>query len=148
VAVDRDRRAARDPGPPDGGESLPGLFARLGDDVVALVDSKLGLLKVEIKDDVAAYVQGSASLIASVGIATVGIGLVALTVAFLVAAALADTTMSAPLRYAVGTGVTGMLCLGGGGLLAKRAARNLSRVDPLPERSIAEVAKDKRWLGT
>jgi len=148
VAADREQRAARGAAATDTAESLPDLVARLGEDVVALVDSKLGLLKIEIKDDIAAYVQGSTSLIASVGVATVGIGLVALAVAFVVSHLLASTALDPSLRYAVGTGVTGVACLGGGYLIGKRAARGLARVDPLPERSIAELGKDKRWLGT
>ena len=148
MAADHDRRAARGGVSDDATDSLPALVARLGEDVVALIDSKLGLLKVEIKDDVASYVQGSVSLIVSVGVGVVGVGLLALTVAFLVAALLASTTLSPPLRYAVGTGVTGLVCLGGGYLFGKRATRDIARVDPLPERSLTELEKDKRWLGT
>ncbi len=148
MAAEREQRAARGAAPPDVGESLPNLVARLGEDVVTLVDTKLALLKVEIKDDVAAYVEGSASLIVSVGIATVGIGLVALAIAFVVSHLLASTALTPPLRYAVGTGFTGATCLAGGYVLWRRTVGRLARVDPLPERSIAEVAKDKRWLGT
>ena len=148
MAAEREQRAARAAAPTDTGDTLPGLVARLGEDVVTLVDSKLALLKVEIKDDIAAYVEGSASLIVSIGIATVGVGLVALAIAFVVSHLLASTALTPPLRYAVGTGLTGSACLAGGYVLWKRAARGLTRVDPLPERSIAEVAKDKRWLAT
>lgn len=146
MAADHDRRTAREGVSDDAADSLPALVARLGEDVVALIDSKLGLLKVEIKDDVAAYVQGSVSVVVSVGIGVVGVGLLALTVAFLVAALLTSTTLSPPLRYAAGTGVTGLVCLGGGYLFGKRATRDMARVDPLPERSLAEVEKDKQWL--
>jgi hypothetical protein len=148
VPAERDPRAVGGDASPGAAESLPALVARLGDDIVALLDSKLGLLKVEIKDDVAAYVRGSASLIGSVGVAIVGVGLLALTFAFLLSALLTSTTLSPPLRYAVGTGVTGVACLGGAYLFGRRVARGITRVDPLPERSIAELEKDKRWLGT
>ena len=40
-------------------ESLPSLFGRLGDDVMKLLDTKLSLLKVEIKEDADAYVRAT-----------------------------------------------------------------------------------------
>ncbi|MGH8612080.1 MAG: hypothetical protein ACREYF_08570 [Gammaproteobacteria bacterium] len=38
--------------PDAGGESLPSLIGRLGQDIITLLDTKLGLLKLEIKEDV------------------------------------------------------------------------------------------------
>ena len=36
-------------------ESLPSLFSRLGDDVMQLFDTKMSLLKVEIKEEASEY---------------------------------------------------------------------------------------------
>jgi hypothetical protein len=66
-----------------GDESLAGLLGRVGEDLATLLDAKLGLLKIEIEEDIRAYARGGVaigvgSVIAAVGFAllTVGIGFV------------------------------------------------------------------------
>jgi hypothetical protein len=44
-----------------GGESLPGLLGRVGEDLATLLDAKLRLLKIEIEEDVRAYARGGAA---------------------------------------------------------------------------------------
>jgi Putative Actinobacterial Holin-X, holin superfamily III len=65
-----------------GDESL-GFFGRVGEDLATLLDAQLGLLKIEIEEDIRAYARGGVaigvgSVIAAVGFAllTVGIGFV------------------------------------------------------------------------
>ena len=55
-------------------ESLPSLFGRLGDDVMQLFDTKLSLLKVEIKEEANEYARdgimiGVGGVIAAIGFA-------------------------------------------------------------------------------
>ncbi len=43
-------------------ESLPSLFSRLGDDVMQLFDTKMSLLKVELKEEANNYARGGAMI--------------------------------------------------------------------------------------
>src|SRR5919202_5594188 len=79
-------------------EALPALFGRLGDDVVKLLDTKLSLLKVEIKEDADAYVRGGVTIGIGGLIAAVGFALLNVAVAFGVSLLLPDT-WSQPARY-------------------------------------------------
>jgi uncharacterized membrane protein YqjE len=116
--------------------------------MVTLLDTKLSLLKVEVKEDVAAYVRGSASLVVSGVAAALGCALLSITVAFVIAAMFENTDLSQPLKYAIGTGIAGATLLLGGVVLGKRTARGLRQIAPLPERSVEELEKDKQWLGS
>jgi hypothetical protein len=44
------------------GESLPGLLGRVGEDLATLLDAKLGLLKIEIAEDIRAYARGGVAI--------------------------------------------------------------------------------------
>jgi uncharacterized membrane protein YqjE len=128
-------------------DNLPGLVGRLGEDIVTLVDSKLGLLKVEIKEDATAYVRGSIGLVTGGVVLAVGFALVNVAVALLVSMLLQRTELAQPARYVVGFLIPGALYLVVGFVLTKRATGRLSSIDPAPERSIEELGQDKQWLG-
>jgi uncharacterized membrane protein YqjE len=134
--------------PASGGavDNLPALIAKLGADTVTLLDSKLSLLKVEIKEDVAAYVQGSVSLVASGVGAALGCALLGITVALLIAALLGTTDLGQAIKYAIGTGITGVMFLLAGLVVWKTTVRSLHRIDSRPAKSVEEIEKDKRWL--
>lgn len=125
---------------------MPALVSQLGEDLVTLLDSKLSLLKVEIKEDVAAYVQGSLSLVASCVGAALGCALLGITVALLIAALLGTTDLGQPVKYAIGTGITGATFLLAGFVVWKTTVPGLRRIDPLPTRSVEELGNDKQWL--
>ena len=57
-------------------ENLPGLFTRLGDDVMRLFDTKFSLLKVEVKEDVNAFLRGTILIAAGAVVAVIGFALV------------------------------------------------------------------------
>ncbi len=132
---------------PDAGDgSLPSLIGRLGHDIVTLLDTKLGLLKLEIKEDVNAYVHGRVSIGVGGIIAAVGLSLVNVAIAFLVSGLFEKTLLSQPVKYALGFIIIGVIDLVIGAAVIIRAKDRLAKQNLAPERSIEELEKDKRWL--
>src|SRR5438105_14787915 len=66
-------------------ENLPTLFGRLGDDVMRLVDTKLSLIKVELKEDASFYARNGAYTAVGAGVALIGFALVNVAIAFFIA---------------------------------------------------------------
>src|SRR2546423_13095467 len=66
-------------------ENLPTLFGRLGDDVMRLVDTKLSLIKVELKEDASFYARNGAFTAVGAGVALIGFALANVAVAFFIA---------------------------------------------------------------
>jgi Putative Actinobacterial Holin-X, holin superfamily III len=129
-----------------GGDSLPGLLGRVGEDLATLLDAKLGLLRIEIEEDLRACARGGAAIGMGSVIAAVGFALLNVGIAFLVAALFADTQLSQPMKYSLGFLTTGAIyvLLGGGVIVVYKnrlAGRGL-----VPEKSITELQKDKQWL--
>lgn len=126
-------------------ETLPGLFGRLGDDVMRLLDAKLGLLKVELKEEAASY--GSATAMLAVGgvVAAIGFALLNVAIAFFVTR-LFFMSFTPPVSYALGFLVTGGLYLVVGGALVLVMKNRLATLSAAPERSMEELRKDKQWL--
>jgi uncharacterized membrane protein YqjE len=125
-------------------ENLPTLFSRLGDDVMSLVDAKLGLIKVELKEDVAVYTRGAALIAVGAILATVGFVLANVALAFLVSQLFSFEDPRA--NYAAGFVLTGVLYLVVGGLVALLAKKRMAAHDPTPRRTLEEIRKDKQWL--
>ncbi len=125
-------------------EGLPALFGRLGDDVVKLLDTKLSLLKVELQEDAAVYARGAAMIGVGAGVALVGLSLALVAIAFFVSYLLPIDNPS--LRYAVGFLITGALFLIVGGILVVVFKNRLTARNPVPNRSVDEIRKDKQWL--
>ena len=128
------------------GESLPSLFTRLGDDVVRLFDTKLSLLKVEIKEEANAYARGGIMIGVGGIIAAVGFALLNVAAAFAVSTLLATTTLSQPARYAVGFVITGLFYVVLGAIIVLVMKNRLAKYDLVPNRTAAELRKDKQWL--
>jgi len=127
-------------------ESLPTLIGRLSEDVIQLLDTKLSLLKVEIKEDVRAVAQAG-SMVAIGGIvAAIGFALVNVAVAFGVATLFAGANLSQPAQYALGFVITGFFYLVIGVLVVSVMKNRLARVEVVPERTLEELRKDKQWL--
>lgn len=127
-------------------ESLPTLFGRLADDVVELLDTKLSLLKVEVKEDADAYIRGGVMIGVGGVIAAVGFALVNVAVAFGVSTLFANTTLSQPAKYALGFIITGALYLIIGGIIVITMKNRLAKRDIAPNRTLDELRKDKQWL--
>ena len=126
-------------------ESLPALFGRLSDGVMTLMDTKLSLLKVEIKEDVSAYIRGTVMILAGGIVAAVGFAIVNVAVALLIRWLLPDT-LDPTLRIALGFVITGALYLIIGAIVIMTAKNRMAKQGLTPERSLRELRKDKEWL--
>lgn len=127
-------------------ESLPALVGRLGEDVATLVDAKLSLLKAEITEDVSAYVSSTVGVVVGAVVALVGFALLNVAVAFLVSMLFDETRLSQPVRYALGFLVTAAVYLTIGAVVVLRMKKRMAGRGLVPERSVKELEKDKRWL--
>ena len=97
-------------------ESLPSLFSRLGDDVMQLFDTKLSLLKVELKEEANEYARdgimiGAGGIIAAIGFLAAG-------VLYMVIGVILITSMK----------------------------NRLAKQSLVPDRTVKELRKDKQWL--
>jgi hypothetical protein len=129
-----------------GGESVPGLLGRVGEDLATLLDAKLGLLKIEVEEDMRAYARGGAAIGVGGVIAIVGFGLLNIGIAFIVSVLLADSQFSQPMKCALGFMITGAVyVILGGGIIVVNKNRLAGR-GIVPEKSIEELKRDKRWL--
>ena len=127
-------------------ESLTSLVARLGDDVMQLLDAKLNLLKVEIKEDVNAYSRGIATMAVGGVIAAIGFSLLNVAIGFGVSTLFANANISQPAKYALGFLITGLFYLIVGGIIAMVVKNRLAKTDLVPNRTVEELRKDKQWL--
>jgi len=126
-------------------ENIPALFGRLSDGVMTLLDTKLSLLKVEIKEDVNGYISGAVKMLIGGIIAAVGFAILNVAVALFVGALMPET-MNPALRYALGFVITGVLYLIIGAIFLITAKNGLAKQNIVPERSVNELRKDKEWL--
>ncbi len=137
---------AKDASAPSETESLTGLVSRLGDDVMQLFDTKLSLLKVEIKEEVNAYARGGIAISLGGIVAAVGFAFVNIAVAFAVSTLFANTNLSQPAKYAVGFVVTGLFYVIVGGIVILLVKNRLAKQDLVPSRTLEELRKDKQWV--
>ena len=126
-------------------EGLPAMLGRLGENVMTLVDAKLGLAKVELKEEAAAYGSRIAMMAVGGALAAIGFALLNVAIAFFMAR-LFFYSFTPPISYALGFVVTGVLYLVIGGILVVVMKNRLAALSPAPERTIEEFRKDKQWL--
>ena len=127
-------------------ESLPSLVTRLGEDVMQLLDAKLNLLKVEIKEDVNTYTRGAVTMAIAGVIAAVGFALLNVAVGFGVSTLFATADLSQPAKYGLGFLITGVFYLIVGGIITMIVKNRLAKADLVPNRTVEELRKDKQWL--
>jgi uncharacterized membrane protein YqjE len=127
-------------------ESLPSLIARLGDDVMQLVNSQLALLKVEIKEEANAYARGAAMIAFGAAVAVVGFALLNVAIAFAVSTLFAKANFSQPASYALGFLATGGFYLIVGAIVMLVVKNRLAKQNLVPKRTVQELRKDKEWL--
>src|SRR5919107_891724 len=65
-------------------ENLPALVGKLGDDVMRLLDTKLSLVKVELKEDASFYARNGAFTAVGAMVALIGFALVNVAIAFFI----------------------------------------------------------------
>ena len=127
-------------------ESLPNLIARLGDNVMELVNSQLALLKVEIKEEANAYARGAAMIAFGAAVAVVGFALLNVAIAFAVSTLFAKANFSQPASYALGFLATGGFYLIVGAIVMLVVKNRLANQNLVPKRTVQELRKDKEWL--
>jgi len=129
-------------------ENLPSLFGRLGDDLTKLLDLRLDLLKIEIKEEVNAYVRGALTIMVGVTVALVGLALANVALAFFVSTFFAGSDLSQPAKYGLGFALTGLGYLLIGSATAIVAKNRVARQSLVPKRSVKEFEKDKQLVKT
>jgi len=127
-------------------DSLPNLFTRLGDDVMALFNSQLALFKVEIKEEANAYARGAMMIGLGAVVAAIGFALLIVAVAFGVSTLFAQANLSQPATYALGFVITGIFYLLVGAIIVMAIKSRLSKQQLVPNRTVEELRKDKEWL--
>lgn len=127
-------------------ESLPGLFSRLGDDVVRLFDAQLALFKVEVKEEANSFARGAAMLGVGAIIGMIGFALLNVALAFAVSTLFAQAQFSQPASYALGFVLTGVFYLLVGGIVLLVVKSRLANQPVVPRRTVEELRKDKEWL--
>jgi uncharacterized membrane protein YqjE len=127
-------------------ESLPSLFGRLGDDVMQLFDTKMSLLKVEIKEEASEYARDGVMIGAGGIIAAVGFALLNVALAFGISTLFANTDLSQAAKYAIGFLSAGVLYLIIGSVIMMTMKNRLAKQSLVPDRTVAELRKDKQWL--
>ena len=127
-------------------ENLPSLFSRLGDDVMQLFDTKMSLLKVELKEEANAYARGGAMIAIGGVIAAIGFALLNVAVAFGISVLLAGVDISQAARYAICFLAAGVLYLIVGGIIVSTMKNRLAKQSLVPDRTVAELRTDKQWL--
>lgn len=129
-------------------DDLPSLFGRMGDDLTRLFDLRLNLLKVEIREDVDAYIHRGIIMGVGAIIAAVGLALTNVAFSFLVATLFSDSQLSQPARYGLGFLITGFIYLLAGGTIIAVTKRRLNARELVPRRSLAELENDKQLVKT
>jgi uncharacterized membrane protein YqjE len=131
-------------------ENLPTLFGRLGDDVMRLVDTKLSLIKVELKEDASFYARNGAMTAVGAMIAFIGFALMNVAVAFFITNAFGNGAGTVerfgPTAYGFGFLITGAVYLLVGGIVVLVMKNKLAKYNPVPDTTLAELRKDKQWL--
>src|SRR5258705_259347 len=97
-------------------ENLPVLIGRLGDEVMQLVDTKINLLKVEVKEEVSFFTRVGAMIGTGAAVAAIGFALLNIAVAFFVSLLF---SYSPAVNYALGFVITGVVYMIIGGIVVK-----------------------------
>src|SRR4030095_874283 len=127
-------------------ESLPALVGRLGDDVMQLFDTKISLLKVELKEEANEYARDGIMIGVGGLIAAIGFALLNVALAFGISILFANTDLSQPAKYAIGFVTAGVLYLIVGTLIISAMKKRLAKQSLVPDRTVEELRKDKQWL--
>ena len=128
-------------------ESLPALVSRLGDNLVTLLDTKLTLLKIELKEDVKGYVRSGLSIGLGGVLTLIGFALLNIALAFLASTLFESMQLSQTVKYALGFILTGALYLIVGVIVIVSTKKRLAKQNLTPEKSVQEIEKDRQWLG-
>ena len=129
-------------------EGLPALFAKMADELTGLFETKLALLRIELREEVSTYTRGVVTILIGGVVTAVGFALLNVAIAFLVSTVFESLNFSQPVRYALGFIITSLVYLIGGGVAIVISKNRLARFGILPRRTVAELERDKEWLQT
>jgi uncharacterized membrane protein YqjE len=127
-------------------DDLPSLVERLFSDVTQLFDQKLALLKVELKEEVNAYIRGGIVIMAAGVVVAVGFALANVALAFAVSTLFSTMDLTQPARYALGFVITGLAYLLIGTVVILITKNRLAQQGLVPRRTVRELQRDKDWL--
>jgi uncharacterized membrane protein YqjE len=127
-------------------ETLPGLITRLADQLTQLLEAKIHLLRIELKDELKSYLRSLAFIVAGTGVALIGFSLLNVAVAFLISMLFQHMDLTQPMRYALGFIITAMVYLAVGAVLMIKAKNRIARQGLIPPRTAAELERDREWL--
>ena len=127
-------------------DDLPSLVERLFSDVAQLFDQKLTLLRVELKEEVDAYIRGSIVIVAAGVVVAVGFALANVALAFAVSTLFSTLDLTQPARYALGFVITGLAYLLIGTLVILITKNRLAQQGLVPRQTVRELQRDKEWL--
>ena len=127
-------------------ENLPVLFSRLGDDVTRLFDTKMSLLKVEVKEDVSELLKTGIGIMVAAAVALIGFALASVAAARGIATQLTNAGFSQAGADGLGLLIVGVIYLIIGTIVALVMKGRLSKQSLVPDRTIREIRKDKEWL--
>ena len=127
-------------------ENLPVLLTRLGDDILQLFDTKMSLLRVEVQEDVNAFLRGSIVIAAGSMVALIGFSIASVAIAFGISTLLANSNFTQAGRYGLSFAIVGVIYLIVGIIMALVMKGRLSKQSLVPDRTVEEFRKDKQWL--
>jgi uncharacterized membrane protein YqjE len=127
-------------------QDLPSLVQQLAENVMTLLDQKIALLRVELKEEIAAYVRGSIIIAGGAIVAAVGFALANIALAFVVSTMFSGLNWSQPAKYALGFFITGFGYLVIGALVIVITKNRVAKLGLVPRRTMHELEKDKDWL--
>src|SRR5436190_23579169 len=90
-------------------ENLPALFTKMADELTQLFDTKLALLRVELKEEASTYTRGAITIVIGGVVVAVGFALLNVAIAFLVSTIFGNSSWSQPVRYALGFIITSLI---------------------------------------
>jgi uncharacterized membrane protein YqjE len=127
-------------------EGLTTLFTKMAHELTQLFDTKLTLLKVELKEDVDAYIRGGISILIGGVVVAVGFALLNVAIAFLMSVLFRSSDSSRPVRYALSFIMTAILYLIAGAAMIIVSKNRLAKQGLLPKTIVQELERDKEWL--
>ncbi len=109
-----------------------------------LFDTKLSLLKVELKEEANAYARGGIAIALGGIVSAVGFALLNVAVAFAVPTLFANANLSQAAKYALGFVLTGLFYMVIGGIVILTVKNRLAHQDLVPNKTVEEQRKDKQ----
>ena len=127
-------------------ENLPVLLTRLGDDVTQLFDTKMSLLKIEVQEDVNAFLRRAIVITIAGMVALIGFALASVALALGISNQFTNSSLTQTGRYGVSFAGVGVVYLVLGTIIALATKGRLSKQSLVPNRTVDEFRKDKEWL--